>query len=223
MVAPKEGINLIFDATFFSRSDGVLVYRANRTNLYWRFIQSETLKEIGLGLDQLDERGFKYKSVTIDGRRGVIKLLEARYPGLPIQLCQFHQAQIIRRYITNNPKMPCSIALKILMHRLTEMDEDSFKLSLETLHEKYKDFLKERNELGQFKHRRLRSAFRSLKTNLPYLFTYKKFPERHIPNTTNSCDGSFAHWKQKVKIHRGLIKKRRNNMINYLLNSIVSS
>ena len=82
---------------------------------------------------------------------------------------------------------------------------------------KYEDFLKERNEQGQFKHRQLRSAFRSLKTNLPYLFTYKKFPALHIPNTTNSCDGSFAHWKQKIKIHRGLRKHRRNKMINYLL------
>ena len=41
----------------------------------------------------------------------------------------------------------------------------------------------------------------------------------NIPNTTNSCDGSFAHWKQKVKIHRGLRKDRRNKMINYLLNN----
>ena len=87
----------------------------------------------------------------------------------------------------------------------------------------YHDFLKERNEQGQFKHRRLRSAFRSLKTNLPYLFTYKKYPELNIPNTTNSCDGSFAHWKQKLKIHRGLTKHRRNKMTNYLLNSMNSS
>jgi len=64
---------------------------------------------------------------------------------------------------------------------------------------------------------RLRSAFRSLRTNLPYLFTCKDLPELDIPNTTNSCDGSFAHWKQKIKIHRGLAKHRRKKMINFLL------
>ncbi len=124
---------------------------------------------------------------------------------------------IIRRYTTNNPKLPCAIELKALMNFLTEVDENIFKSLFETLYEIHEDFLKERNEQSQFKHRRLRSAFRSLKTNLPYLFTCKKFPELSIPNTTNSCNGSFAHWKQKVKIHRGLKKERKNKLINYLL------
>jgi len=133
-------------------------------------------------------------------------------------MCQFHQSQIIRRYTTNNPKTSCAKDLKALMRCITEVDYVMFKSLLETLYEIYEDFLKERNEYGQFKHRRLRSAFRSLKTNLPYLFTCKDFPELNIPNTTNSCDGSFAHWKQKVKIHRGLRQHRRNKMISYLLN-----
>ena len=100
---------------------------------------------------------------------------------------------------------------------LTEVDYDVFESRLTSLREQYHGFLIERNEQGQFKHRRLRSAFRSLKSNLPYLFTYKKHPNLNIPNTTNSCDGSFAHWKQKVKIHRGIRKERRNKMINFLL------
>ena len=166
----------------------------------------------------MDKIGFSFKSVTIDGRRGVIKLLEARYPHLPIQLCQFHQAQMIRRYTTNSPKTECGRALKALMGCLTQVDGITFQSLHESLYAQYKEFLKERNEQGQFKHRRLRSAFRSLKTNLPYLFTYKQYPERGIPNTTNSCDGSFAHWKQKLKIHRGLTKDRRNKLVNYLLN-----
>ena len=96
--APTATVNLVVDATFFSRSDGVLVFRANQRNLHWRFIQSESHGEIARGLDMLDEQGFEFKSVTLDGRRGVIKLFEARYPKIPVQMCQFHQAQIIRRY-----------------------------------------------------------------------------------------------------------------------------
>jgi hypothetical protein len=156
----KTALNLIFDATFFSRIDGVLVFRANRRNLHWRFIHSESLKEIALGLDSLEVLGYRFKSFTIDGRKGVIQLLNARYSS-PIQLCHFHQIQIVRRYTT----------------------------------------------------------IRSLKTNLPYLFTYLIYPDLTIPHTTNSCDGSFAHWKQKVKIHRGISQHRRNQMINYLLSN----
>jgi hypothetical protein len=77
----------------------------------------------------------------------------------------------------------------------------------ESLYAQYKEFLKARNEQGQFKYQRLRSSFRSLKTNLPYLFSYKQYPEPGIPNTINSCDGSFAHWRQKLKIHCGLTKR----------------
>ena len=220
LVASDRPINLILDATFFTRSDGVLIFRANQKNLYWQFIPSETLIEISRGLDFLEEAGYYLQSVVIDGRRGVIKLIEACYPGLPIQLCQFHQAQIIRRYTTNRPETECGRELKQLMRCLTYVDEATFRILLKSLRDQYENFLKERNEQGQFKHRRLRSASRSLKTNLPYLFTYKKYPELNIPNTTNSCDGSFAHWKQKLKIHRGLTKERRNKLINYLLNSM---
>ena len=146
MLDIKSPVNLLLDATFFSRSDGVLVFRAHQRNLHWRFIQSETLEEIACGLDVLNDLGFQFNSVTLDGRRGVIKLFEARYPGLPIQLCQFHQAQIIRRYTTNNPKTFCGQNLKAIMRCLTKVDHTVFKSLIETLQEEYADFLKERNE-----------------------------------------------------------------------------
>lgn len=215
--APSEPINLVLDATFFSRTDGLLVFRANKTNLFWQNISSETIAVIADCLSTLDHANYKFKSFTIDGRRGVIKLLEAHYPNIPIQLCHFHQTQIIRRYTTNQPKTACGQELKQLMRYITIFGQDQFENAFTELYLKYRDFLKEKNENKQFVHRRLRSAFRSLKTNMPYLFTYKNYSELDIPNTTNSCDGSFAHWKQKLKIHRGLKKHRRNKMINSLL------
>lgn len=220
--ASSQPVNLIVDATFFSRSDGVFVFRAHQLNLHWRFIKSETVAEVTAGLIELEQQGYRFQSVTLDGRRGIIQLFSSRYPGIPIQLCQFHQAQIIRRYTTNNPKTDCGRALKELTCHLTETNEDIFCSLLQSWYDQYEDFLNERNEQGEFKHRPLRSAGRSLKVNLPYLFTYKKYPALGIPNTTNSCDGSFAHWKQKVKIHRGLRQHRRNKLINFLLNSINS-
>lgn len=150
---PDEPLNLVIDATFFSRSDGVFVFRARKENLYWRFISSETLAELSAGLDVLDQRGYRWKSITVDGRRGTIKLCEARYPGIPIQLCQFHQKQIIRRYTTNRPKTACGRDLKKLMAQLTEIDSKLFSEKLKALEESYSNFLKERNTQGDFKHR----------------------------------------------------------------------
>jgi hypothetical protein len=33
------------------------------------------------------------------------------------------------------------------------------------------------------------AAYKSLQRNLPYLFTYKNYPDLHIANTTNLLDG----------------------------------
>ncbi len=215
---PKKSlVNLIFDATFFTRKQGVLVFRANGKNIFYRIIDSEKICYIEESLIYLSTLGYRFKSFTIDGRKGVFSMLERLFPIVPIQLCQFHQAMIIRRYTTLNPQTECGIDLKILMKTLTFSTEKDFLKKLFFLSKKHAIFLKERNEKNQFMHRRLRSAFRSLKTNLKYLFTYKNHPELEISNTTNSCEGSFSHWKNKVKIHRGLRADRKNKMIFHLL------
>jgi len=221
--ASEQAINLVLDATFFGRTDGVLVFRAKQQNLYWQFINTENVYEISKGLIFLDRKGHRFASITIDGKKGVRQLLEQRYPNVPVQFCQFHQAQIIRRYLTLNPKTECGKMLNAIMKCLTDCDQAVFGSMLESWAEIYHDFLAEKNDSGQYKHRRLRSAHRSLRVNLPCLFAYKQYPELNIPNTTNSCDGSFAHWKQKIKIHRGLKKHRRSKMINFLLSDKIKS
>ena len=196
-----------------------MVYRTGGKNLYWRKMDGEKIAYIEQDLLHLKAQGWQFSSFTIDGRNGVIQLLKRMFPGTPIQLCHFHQQKTIRKYITMKPKMECGKEIKKLMAGLKELSEASFIEKLQKIKEDYTDFLKERNENKQFKHRKIRSALRSLTTNLAYLFAYKKHSDLNIPNTTNSCDGSFAHWKQKTKIHRGLKESRRDKMIEFLLHN----
>ena len=68
-----------------------------------------------------------------------------------------------------------------LVRILTKTTEKEFSQSLEIWYLKWKDFLKERSEnfitgKQQFTHKHLRSAYFSLKRNLPYLFTYLEYP-----------------------------------------------
>jgi hypothetical protein len=102
--------------------------------------ESETVKIISEGLDFLEQAGYLFKSITIDGRKSVIQLLNLRYPGVPIQLCQFHQAQIIRHYTTNNPKTGCGRDLKTLMNHLTEVDLVLFASMLAELQDLFLTF-----------------------------------------------------------------------------------
>ena len=66
-----------------------------------------------------------------------------------------------------------------------------------------------------YTHAKLVSAYRSLRTNLPYLFTYKKYKYLHIQNTTNGLDGGvFSPMKILIKIHRGLSKSLKLKMLD---------
>jgi len=213
----KAAVALSFDGTFFGRGYGLMVYRACGKNIYWQEMENENLSVIEQGLRHLIAQGWQFSSITVDGRQGTISLIKRLFPDTPIQFCLFHQKAIIRRYLTTKPKTACGKEVQILVSFLAHLGHAFFLECLADIQERYAEFLAERNEKKQFMHRKLRSALRSLRCNAPHLYTYKNYPELHIPSTTNSCDGSFAHWKNKVKIHRGLSKARRAKMIHALL------
>ena len=136
-------------------------------------------------------------------------------------MCQFHQAAIIRRYLTKKPKMQASKELWEHVLLLSKTDKESFEGGLNAWHETWNDFLNERKLDVQGKnryiHKRLRSAYRSLKTNLPWLFTWYDNMHLNIPNTTNAIDGHFADLKNKLRNHNGLSIARKKKFINEFL------
>jgi hypothetical protein len=60
----------------------------------------------------------------------------------------------------------------------------------------------------------LRSAWRSIKNNLPYLFVFDSFKELNIPNTTNDLEGSFGALKNRLNSHNGLTLERKKKFID---------
>lgn len=211
---------VVMDCVFFGRTGGYLVVRDphRRANVYWAEIERETLAEYQCARDTIESLGFEIQAVVIDGKPG----LKPLFAGVPVQMCQFHMKAIITHHLTRKPKLDAGRELKDLVRSLCDTDEASFAISLDAWHEKWRDFLKERTidsiaSRWRYTHRRLRAAYRSLKSNMPYLFTYRQYPELNIPNTTNSLDGSFAHLKQLVKIHRGMKPDLKHKMILSIL------
>ncbi len=220
---PKE-VTLVCDATFYGRRKdklGTLVFKdeISKKIVIWKHISSETINEYKYLISELIDQGFTLKSMTIDGKRGLYRLFEE----IPKQMCHFHQIAIIRRYLTRNPKLEASIELKKIVARLTTTTEIRFQNKLELWYEKYEDFLNEKtvsSTTGEehFTHPRVRAAYRSLQTNLPYLFTYKKLKDVHIPNTTNSLEGGvFSPMKFKINPHRGMSKSFKLKMVDEFL------
>lgn len=219
-VSPQN-IIAVTDTTFFRRGYGVLVIRCPclKKNLYFHEVSSETPEEYRRARIRLEAKGYVIQAAVIDGRRGVLGV----FGDVPVQMCQFHQIAAIRRYLTSRPKLDAGKEFRALALSLTISTEKIFGELLDLWYQKWHMFLKEKTygEDGkhwQYTHRRIRSAYRSLKTNLPYLFTYQKHPELKIPNTTNSLDGSFSKLKELLNVHRGTITKRRYKLIQEILN-----
>ncbi len=219
---------MVLDATFFGKrvdKFGLIIAKDIHTKeaVSYHFIESETNKEYIALRKDIEDNGFTIKAIIIDGRRGLFRL----FNDVPIQMCQFHQQAIITRYLTKNPKLEASIKLKRISSFLTRVTQRRFEFLLDCWFQKNKEFMNEktRNEETKkwhYKHRRLRSAYRSLRTNLPYLFTYKNYPDLHMQNTTNSLDGGvFAPMKLLIKIHRGIgIEMKKKLITEYLENKL---
>lgn len=213
----------IADTTFWGRTYGVCVFRAwpLGRNIWWNEVRSELMAHYRFGRAILEEKGWTLLAVVVDGKRGFLKVFE----GIPVQICQFHQMKQITKYLTRRPKTEAGRELRALALTLTKTDETTFSSALTAWHERWGDFIEQKTEASfssgrrkwYYTHKNLRSAYRSLKTNLPYLFTYQKYPELDIPNTTNSLDGSFSALKKKLAVHHGLRRDRRYKVISKLL------
>ncbi len=215
-----QSIVVVADTTFFTRSYGVTIFRDPnmKKNLIWKEVYSETPGQYLQLRNELELKGVTLKAVVLDGKRGVRQV----FSDIPVQMCQFHQVAIVIRYLTRRPQLEASKELKAIVLQLTKCTEKEFKYLLDEWHNKWNNFLKEKTinpftDKWHYTHKRLRSAYRSLKTNLPYLFTYQKYPEFNIPNTCNSIDGSFTTLKNLLRIHRGMNLKNRYKMICQIL------
>ena len=85
----------------------------------------------------LISRGWRFSSVTIDGRKGVIQLIKRLFPDVPIQLCIFHQKAIVRRYLTAKPKTSCGQEIRELTSFLNHVSEDLFVECLADIKARY--------------------------------------------------------------------------------------
>ena len=129
-VTPQAAVNLIVDTTCFGRKWGVMVlYDAiSKRALSVLEVKNETIERYRQGVAALQERGFVIQSIICDGRSG---LLQA-FPGIPVQMCRFHQIKIIVRYLSKKPKSEAARGLQALALTLTGSSKDRFIENLMT-------------------------------------------------------------------------------------------
>ncbi|MDA3616888.1 hypothetical protein O3P16_18935 [Chitinophagaceae bacterium LY-5] len=182
--------------------------------LYKQYVKHETNKLYLAGIEEISRRGIKVQSIICDGRKGLFSLFE----DVTIQMCNFHQVAIIRRYLTKRPKMQASKELWEVTQLLARTDRESFEGGLNAWYLKWTDFLNEKkmgiDGKNRYIHKKLRSAYNSLKNNMPWLFTWYDNIGLEIPNTTNAIDGMFSDLKNKLRNHNGLSMARKIRFID---------
>lgn len=221
-IVPQPTV-VIADTTFWGRHYGVCVFRSSelKKNIWWHEVINELMAHYYYAKKILEERGWSFTAAVVDGRRGLFNV----FKGIPVQMCQFHQIKIVIRYITTRPKTEAGRELLALVLTLTKTNEKAFTEALNAWHTKWESFINEMTvntfvsgkTTSYHTHKGVYSAYHSLKRNLPHLFTYQKYPELNIPNTTNDLDGSFSALKKKLAAHHGLRKDRRYKVISKLL------
>lgn len=211
---------VLMDTTYWRRNFGVMLFKDNFTkeNLLKYYVKYETNLVYIQGIEQLKNQGFTILAIVCDGRKGLIQ----SFGDIPVQMCQFHQSAIIRRYLTKKPRLKASQELMDVVDLMTITDKESFTGALELWVEKWGSFLNERTtnpitKKSAYTHKKLRSAYKSLKNNLPWLFTWYDNIELNIPNTTNAIDGHFSALKNKLRNHNGLSIKRKMKFIDEFL------
>ena len=204
------------DVTYWGRGFGVLLALDSRTGtpLYMAFVKSETVKDYVDAVSSMEERDYSVRGLIIDGKQSLFRT----FSEYRVQMCQFHMQQIVRRYLTQSPRMLACRELKDLVGRLHKAGESDFKRDYQEWKEKWKDTIghKSLHKDGKmhYTHQRLRAAMNSLNFYLPYLFTYQREDCKGMPNTNNKIEGTFTDLKKNLNNHSGLTIENRKRFIS---------
>lgn len=170
------------------------------------------------------------RTIVCDGQRGMLKAIQARYPGVIIQRCQFHVIHYINLLLTKHPETEAARSLKSLVNLITQVksrdDLKKWLLLYKSWYHQYHDFLKERTyqekltlkgrRKWHYTHGHLHASYSHLKNALPNLFHYLRYPK--IPNTSNRIEGGINSQIQRhIDYHRGTKLLQQRQIIAALL------
>lgn len=221
VISKDKEIIFLMDTTYWGWDFGAVVMKDNKTKkvIWHKYVdRKEKISDYREGIEWLEEKGFEIDGIACDGLRGIFKEFK-RYK---IQMCQFHQVQIVRKYLTKQPELEASKELMGIVLLMKNTDKESFVGLYNEWYNKWKKFIDQRriDERGKrvYIHKRLRSASLSLRRNMPYLWTWYD-RKIELPKINNALEGMFTDLKSKLRNHSGLSSKRRKVFIDEYIKS----
>jgi len=121
--------------TFFGQAYGFIVFRSPALKKETLLLQTHIPKKplrVSLGRISIENRYtlsancFRWQTWS-----------ENVFSDIPVQMCHFHQKQIVRRYLTCNPILEAGIELKAIADTLCHSDEKLLQKKLDDWHKKW--------------------------------------------------------------------------------------
>ena len=218
-ISKEKDVTIQMDTTYWGRNFGLMVIKdALRRKVLWhKYVRHETIAQYVEGVEWLRSNGYRIYGAIIDGMKGLPQALRP----IRVQMCQFHQIMIVRRYLTQNPEISASVELLNIVKDITYTEKENFIQLFHDWYERYKDVVNERIHDKRIKRKtppymrpKLRSAYLSIKRNMPLLWTFYDFPETGLPNTNNGLEGLFSDLKSKARVHSGVSKEHRKKLLD---------
>ena len=78
-----------------------------KQNLYWKEITTENKGVYEEARRYLEAASFNIQAVILDAKHGIKEV----FSDLVVQICQYHQQQIVGRYLTSRPKTEAGLEL----------------------------------------------------------------------------------------------------------------
>lgn len=203
---------LFVDGLKIANRAHLLIASSNEYVVGCHLAQSENSREWGYLMDRIAPPDV----LVCDGANGIEKAQKIHWPNTRVQRCTFHAFGNVKKYTTTRPRLQAGVELyaiaKALLHIKT-LDESAYWLAgFSNWCSKWSDFLKEkefRDGRIQYKHKRLRSARRSLEglCRSGTLFTYldkKLLDGGPISATNNKAESNNSRIREILRGHRGM-------------------
>lgn len=189
--------------------------------LAWQWSGGESVAAWKALLSQVEAPGI----LVSDGGTGLPTALAVCWPETKHQRCLFHLQMNVSRHLTRNPRTNAGRALRALVMRLSEVqDEDAaiaWQLKLEKWWQTFGHLTRERTMFrnGQwgFTHDRLRKAWQLIRrvSRNDTLFTWITYGN---PRTTSPLEGGInAQIRELLRRHRGMSEQHRRRAVEWFL------
>lgn len=214
--------HIIFDGTFIDGRKSIVALMdssSHEVQIGEYGVVENSMVQMTVFLEQLQDQGFNPRSATIDGNSQVIKVFRKIWPHIKIQRCLVHIQRQGIMWCRRFPKRTDAIHLRRLFQRVTyirnKVEKDKFLSDLKVWEKRFGYLIDSKPERGRVFSDVKRAKSMLIKA-LPDMFRYLDDPA--IPPTTNGLEGYFSRLKSNYRQHRGLSARQRTNYFQWYFN-----